>query len=69
MLILDKRGDGTDADAHGSYEDKGVELLPLFSYLSTTDDLGTEFTLQRKGDVSPRLANLDNGDLHIISVG
>ena len=69
VFILDVWGNGTNADAHGSDEDKGVKLFPQFSYLSTTDDLGTEFSLQRKGDVSPRLADLDNGDFHIIALG
>ena len=45
VLVLDERGDGAHADAHGTDEHKGVELLPLPADLRTGEDNGMELAL------------------------
>ena len=64
VFVFDIWCNGSDADAHGSDENKGIELLPLLSYLRTLDDLGFEFTLEGAGNLLPCLADLDDCYLH-----
>ena len=61
VLVLHKGGDGSHADAHGSNEDEGIEMIPLGTYLSALDGLGVQLTLQNRGDVTACLADGDDG--------
>ena len=59
VLVLNKRGNGSHADAQGTDENEGVELLPVAPYGIATDNLGFGvFLLQAGGNRFTSLIDL-----------
>ena len=64
MLVLDKRRDGTHADAHGTDEDKGVAALPLLAHFLAVDDVRVQLPLQQLRQIAARRTDLYDGCFH-----
>ena len=63
VFVLDIWGNGAYTDTHSANEDKGIELVPLFTNIRTLNGLGTKFTLEYIGDFLAGLTNLYDGYL------
>ena len=59
---------GSNADAHGSDEDKGIVFSPQLAYISTFDGFSAIGALQFAGDIGSSLANLYDGYLLHFSI-
>ena len=65
MLIFDIRCDGAHTNAHRPDEDESIELLPLTTHIYTLNGFGTKFTLERLGDCTTSLADLNDCYIHL----
>ena len=68
VLVLDERRNRSDADAHCSDEDKGVEPLPLAANLRALNHGGMKFPLERGCQLAAGFANRYNCYLLHLSI-
>ena len=63
VLVVDERGDGADTDAHGTDEDKGVEVVPARRDIGARNDFASRCLPYLLRGVRPGFANLYDGYL------
>ena len=64
VLILEAGGDGADADAHGSDEDQGVEVVPAGGDVGAVEGLALRLLTDDVGHMSAAIADGYDGCSH-----
>ena len=68
VLVLDIRCDSAHADAHGTDEDEGVEVVPALADVGAGEDTCAQFSFQFRCDFAASLADGYNGYLLHFSI-